>query len=97
MMMKEFTERTGVTPTNWEYGQIEELYYSFPGNKDEFCKDWMANGGPEKMYAYRAARIEELESLLVDQAKDYEAAITRQEDEIERKQAGRRRPQSTKS
>lgn len=24
MMMKEFTERTGVTPTNWEYGQIEE-------------------------------------------------------------------------
>lgn len=87
MMMKEFTERTGVTPTHWEYEQIEELYYNFQGNKDEFCKDWLANGGPEKMYAYRAARIEELESLLVDQAKDYEAAITRQEDEIEKLKA----------
>ena len=87
MMMKEFTERTGVTPTHWEYEQIEELYYNFQGNKDEFCKDWLANGGPEKMYAYRAARIEGLESLLVDQAKDYEAAITRQEDEIEKLKA----------
>lgn len=41
MMMKEFTERTGYEPTIEEYGFIEESYYDFDGNKDEFCKAWM--------------------------------------------------------
>lgn len=40
MMMSEFTERTGYTPTWEEYHYIEESYYAFPGNKDEFCKQW---------------------------------------------------------
>lgn len=40
MMMSEFIERTGYEPTYEEYHYIEESYYEFPGNKDEFCKQW---------------------------------------------------------
>lgn len=38
MMMSEFIERTGFEPTASEYAKIEEAYYDFNGNKDEFCK-----------------------------------------------------------
>lgn len=41
MMMSEFIDRTGYTPSMEEYGYIEESYYDFPGNKDEFCKAWL--------------------------------------------------------
>ena len=41
MMMSEFIERTGVEPTYEEYLYIEESYYEFDGNKDEFCKAWL--------------------------------------------------------
>ena len=41
MMIAEFTERTGVVPTDWEYKEIEKLYYTFDGGKDEFCKAWV--------------------------------------------------------
>lgn len=40
MLMSEFVERTGYQPNNEEYAQIEKSYYAFPGNKDEFCKQW---------------------------------------------------------
>ena len=40
MMMSEFIERTGYEPSYEEYHYIEESYYDFPGNKDEFCKQW---------------------------------------------------------
>ena len=40
MMMSEFTERTGYKPSYEEYHYIEESYYEFNGNKDEFCKQW---------------------------------------------------------
>lgn len=40
MMMSEFVERTGYQPSNEEYAHIEESYYTFPGNKDEFCAQW---------------------------------------------------------
>ena len=40
MMISEFTERTGITPTEREYAAIEEMYYNFPGDKDEFCARW---------------------------------------------------------
>lgn len=40
MLMSEFVERTGYQPSNEEYAQIEESYYTFPGNKDEFCAQW---------------------------------------------------------
>lgn len=42
MMLQEFIDRTGLTPTAEEYQQIEMMYYE-AGNmdKDEFCKDFM--------------------------------------------------------
>ena len=40
MLMSEFVERTGYQPSSEAYEQIEESYYAFPGNKDEFCKQW---------------------------------------------------------
>lgn len=44
MMMSEFTERTGIEPTMEEYSVIEEMYYGFDGDKNAFCKDFMAKG-----------------------------------------------------
>lgn len=75
MMMKEFTERTGVTPTFQEYQVIEGRYYASDGSKDAFCKEWVANGGPEKLYAARAHRIEQLESCLMERHREHEAEV----------------------
>lgn len=41
MMPSEFEERTGYTPSNKEYHYIEESYYDYNGNKDDFCKAWL--------------------------------------------------------
>ncbi len=41
MMMSEFIERTHVEPSYDEYRIIEESYYEFDGDKDEFCKWWL--------------------------------------------------------
>lgn len=41
MMYSEFVERTNIEVSNEEYGFIEESYYEFEGNKDEFCKAWL--------------------------------------------------------
>lgn len=41
MMPSEFEERTGYTPSNEEYHYIEESYYDYNGNKDDFCKAWL--------------------------------------------------------
>ena len=40
MMISEFIERTGYEPSFEEYKHIEDSYYEFDGNKDEFCKWW---------------------------------------------------------
>lgn len=41
MMMHEFAEKTGYTPTDEEYAFIEQSYYDFNGDKDSFCKAWV--------------------------------------------------------
>lgn len=80
MMMQEFTERTGVTPTFQEYRDIEAEYYAFDGGKDAFCKAWMAASGPVKLYAARAHRIEQLEGCLMD---DWYAIVETKEQAVE--------------
>lgn len=40
MLLDEFAERTHYTPDYDEYHYIEEAYYDFDGNKDEFCNWW---------------------------------------------------------
>ena len=69
MMMKEFTDRTGFEPTCDEYAEIEEAYYQFDGNKDEFCRRFISEGGIQKVYEARAEKIALLKSKLVESDK----------------------------
>ena len=41
MLYTEFVESTGVSVDAQEYAAIEEVYYNFDGNKDEFCAWWL--------------------------------------------------------
>lgn len=43
MTPKEFTDRTGYTPTEEEYKQIESMYMNTDLDKDEFCSAWKSN------------------------------------------------------
>lgn len=82
MMMSEFIERTGFEPTYEEYAEIEEAYYRFSGNKDEFCKRFVENGGVQRVYADRVHKIAQLRSKMVEMEKDFMATIKRQEAQI---------------
>lgn len=57
MMIQEFIDRTGYTPSAREYHYIEESYYDSPlPNKDEFCKQFkkdLRNGKWEMEYELR--------------------------------------------
>lgn len=62
MMMSEFIDRTGFTPTYEEYLKIEEAYYNFDGNKDAFCKAFVSANGEKEICSLRAKKIEQLKS-----------------------------------
>lgn len=47
MMLKEFVDLTGYTPSYEEYKEIEDLYYRFDGDKKSFCKAWA------KLYGFK--------------------------------------------
>lgn len=66
MMMSEFVERTKYEPSCREYKEIEEAYYEFDGNKDDFCnyfKKELKSGRWEKEYQMRK-QIRELKETL---------------------------------
>lgn len=93
MMMQEFTQRTGFEPTLEEYAEIEEAYYEFDGNKDEFCEDFVKNGGAQKAYEARAQKIAQIKSQMLEMdklmkqaASKYEARIADLERQLEREQ-----------
>lgn len=52
MTKQEFTERTGFTPTDANFALIHEEYMDAGQNvgKDQFCKEWLRNGGPQRAY-----------------------------------------------
>lgn len=52
MTKQEFTERTGFTPTDANFTLIHEEYMEAGPNvgKDQFCKEWRENGGPQRAY-----------------------------------------------
>lgn len=52
MTRQEFTERTGFTPTEANFTLIHEEYMEAGPNvgKDQFCKEWRENGGPQRAY-----------------------------------------------
>ena len=82
MMMSEFIERTGFEPTASEYVKIEEAYYDFSGNKDEFCKAFAKNGGEKKIYKARAEEIAQLKSQLVEMEKQHKTEMEAREKQI---------------
>lgn len=71
MMYSEFYERTKYEPSMEEYAEIEEAYYNFDGNKDEFCqwfkKELRANRW-EREYQLRR-QVRELQSRLEEMQK----------------------------
>lgn len=87
MMMSEFTERTGFTPTAEEYAKIEEAYYDFDGDKNAFCKAFVAQGGEKKVYEARATEIERLKGQIVELEKMFKADAEKQEKRIAELQA----------
>lgn len=72
MMKSEFMDRTGFEPTEAEYRDIEAEYMGCDIDKDEFCKQWKKQGGIQRLMRLRARRIEELESQLAAEKRDYE-------------------------
>lgn len=88
-MMSEFIERTGFEPSADEYAEIEEAYYNFDGNKDEFCKAWVEDGGIERTSRARIRRIAELEDLLKKNARDAARRVSELEQKLEKEQEWR--------
>ena len=69
MLVTEFTEMTGYTPTVEEYREIESMYYDFDGNKQEFCALWSKLHPSKAGQVWRAkkeaeAREKEVEKVL---------------------------------
>ena len=82
MMISEFIERTGFEPTASEYAKIEDAYYDFSGNKDEFCKAFVKNGGEKELCKARAAEIVKLKSQLIEMEKQHKAEMEAREKQI---------------
>lgn len=95
MMYFEFTERTGLYPSMELYRAIEDAYYDFDGNKDEFCKAYMENrDGIANKIARRAdeafeAKLkgEKVKALELDtQIKKLDTQIKKLEAQLEQEQ-----------
>ena len=78
MMVQEFTERTKYEPTIEEYRYIEESYYDFNGNKDEFCKQWLKDKNSSRWETEY-----QLRKALAEQKKIYEAALQEKEENLQ--------------
>lgn len=93
MMMNEFTERTGIEPTAEEYGMIEEMYYEFNGEKNDFCRDFVEKNRmlevQREIVAAVREKVEDLRKDLVATDKELHTArnqIARLEAQLEREQ-----------
>ncbi len=75
MMKSEFIERTGFEPTASEYKEIEQEYMGCDIDKDKFCKEWVKNGGIQRLSRQRARKIEELEDQIRIQETEHESRI----------------------
>ena len=79
MMLSEFVERTGFEPMSAEYAKIEEAYCGFNGDKDAFCKAFVAGDGEKKIYQARAAEIDRLNGKILDMDKTFQQSNTEYE------------------
>lgn len=76
MMKSEFIERTGFEPTAEEYKQIEQEYMGTDIDKDRFCKQWIKQGGIQRISRQRVRRIEELEAEVRQRTKEHDELDT---------------------
>lgn len=83
MMMSEFIDRTGFEPTASEYEKIEKAYYDFDGDKDAFCKAFVKGDGARKLCKARAAKIDRLNSLLLESERQYKKDMADREKRID--------------
>lgn len=75
MMISEFIDRTGFEPTAREYAKIEDAYYNFDGDKDAFCKAFVAHNGEKQISKARAEEIERLNSQMMEMEKTFKKDI----------------------
>lgn len=85
MTQKEFTERTGYTPTVEKYEEIENMYMNTNLDKDEFCDAWKNNRKLLKELERQTVLVRELceerkrmEDFLIDQAEKWSAGDLRE-------------------
>lgn len=57
MTQKEFTDRTGISPTEGEFDYIHALYMNTAMDKDEFCKDFKNHGASSIMREVHAVAV----------------------------------------
>lgn len=82
MMMSEFIDRTKFEPTAEEYQQIEEQYYQFDGNKDQFCRSWVRHGGIQRLSRERVRKIEALQKQLNEMQKKHAEEVQFYEEQL---------------
>lgn len=72
MMMEEFEKMTGVSPLPDEYQEIEEAYYASGKTKQEFCKQFLKQGGIGNLMDGRARTISVLKRKLLEEKTEYD-------------------------
>lgn len=78
MMYSEFYDRTKTEIPYEEYHYVEESYYEFDSNKDEFCKQWLKDVKSGKWaLEYR------LRKALDEQKAEYERQLAEKEETLE--------------
>lgn len=75
MMYQEFMELTGFEPTVGEYLEIEADYMNSKLDKQQFCKQWVKQGGPNRIAQERSKKIEQLQQELSNKVSWYKDQI----------------------
>lgn len=87
MTLSEFINLTGFEPMAAEYAKIEEAYYNFDGDKDTFCRAFVAADGEKQVYQARAAEIERLHSKVLELDKTVQRSCAEYEKKLAALQA----------
>lgn len=81
MMMEEFETRTGFEPTPEEYEHIEDMYYTFDGDKEAFCKKFVEDGEVTKFVNMRARLIRLLKDEIQKKETEF-AKVLKEKDSV---------------
>ena len=86
MTQQEFTDRTGLTPTEMEFQYVHDIYMQTNLNKDMFCRDYKKHGKSEiieELYGKLAAKIRAFDELFT-RHDNYKSERYKQELELAR-------------